>query len=208
MVTQFNRDNLAKNLPDAYRKDPASNNAKILEIEKLSLDRLRETVNAIYESLDIDKAYGKTLDLYGEALGQLRGVATDEQYRVLLKNRIVRNFSNADHTSIVNAICVTFGCDPSEVLLTELDEPCKVALEGMPFAKINEANIDVKTAVQIVINLLPAGVYMEAVEFSGTFEFGGIEMVYDENAGFADAEQTIGGYFGLMSDSQASNLPV
>lgn len=208
MITQFNRDNLAKNLPDAYRKDPASNNAKILEIEKTALERLREAVNAIYESLDIDKAYGKTLDLYGEMLGQLRGIATDEQYRVLIKNRIVRNFSNADHTSIVNAVCTTFGCDPSEVLLTELDEPCKVALEGLPFAKINEANIDIKTAVQIVNSLLPAGVFMEAVEFSGTFEFGGTEMVYDEAAGFADIGQKIGGYLGLMSDSQGSNLPV
>lgn len=209
MNTQFNREKPERNLPDAYSKKQDSNNARILAIEKYTVDGLRAAVSAIDDSLDIDKAYGKTLELYGEMVGQARGVATDEQLRVLIKNRIIRNASNADYNSIVRAICATFDCDPSEVLLKELDEPCKVTLEGLPISKLNECNIDVNTAVQIVNSLLPAGVYMEAVSFSGTFEFsGGTDLVYDPEAGFADEAQTIGGYFGLISDSAGSNLPV
>lgn len=208
MNTQFNRDQLARNLPDAYSKGRESNNAKILEIEKNAVDRLRETVNAVYESLDLDNARGKTLDLYGEMVGQERGVATDEQYLILIKNRIIRNFSNADHNSIVNALSMTFGGAPSDVLLTEHDDPCKVTVEGLPLYKINESNLDVKTAVQIVNGLMPAGVYLEALEFSGTFEFSADELEYDETAGFADEAETFGGYFGLLSDGSGSNLPV
>lgn len=206
MITRFNRDQLAKNLPDAYRKDSGSNNAKILEIEKSATDALREAVSAIYDSLDIDKAYGKTLDLYGEMLGQLRGTLTDETYRVFIKNRIIRNLSNGDHNSIVNAICVTFGCEPSAVVLKE--DGCEVTLEGLPIEKLNEYNIDLQTAVQIINGLIPAGVYMAALNLSGTFEFSGADLVYDEAAGFADEAQTIGGYMGLVSDSSGSNLPV
>lgn len=208
MIAHFNRDHPVKNLPDAYKKTPDSNNAKLLEIEKDALNLLRDATSAVYDSLDIDKATGKALDLFGDMFGQQRGASTDEQYRILIKNRIVRNFANADHTSIVNAICATFNCEPSEVLLTESDEPCTVRLEGLPIHKLNESNIDIGTALQIVVGLLPAGVRMEAVSFSGTFEFSDIDLVYDEAAGFGDIEQTIGGYFGLVSDGNGSNLPV
>lgn len=204
----FNRDKPVKNLPDAYCKKAGSNNEKILEIEKRALDDLRSAVNAIYESLELDKAYGKTLDLYGEMFGQPRGAATDEQLKILIKNRIVRNFADADHTSIVNALCMTFNCDPSEILLTE-PAVGRVRVDGLPFTSLNENNIDVNTAVQIVNGLIPAGVFMEAMEFSGTFEFSaGTELVYDEEAGFADEEQTIGGYLGLAANGFDSSLPV
>lgn len=209
MITQFDRERLVNNLPDAYSKEIGSNNDKILEIEKSALDALRESVSALCESLEIEKAYGRTLDLYGEMFGQARGIATDEQYRVLIKNRIIRNLTNADFNSIVNAIAMTFGSDPSDIMLKELDEPCKVTLEGLPISQLNASNIDVTTAVQIVNGLIPVGVHMESVSFSGTFEFaGGTELVYSAEAGFADEGHTIGGYLGLVSDGTGSNLPV
>lgn len=200
MIARFYSDNHAKNLPDAYSKTPKSNNAKLLLIEKNAVDHVRGSISAIYDSLDIDKATGATLDLYGDMLGQDRGAATDEQYRALLKSRIVRNLSGADHNSIVNAICITFGCDPSEILLTETDGECAVRLEGIPFGALNRINIDMTTAIQIVQTLIPAGVSFTSINFSGTFEFGGTEMEYDENKGFADVDQTIGGTLGYVPD--------
>lgn len=207
MITRFNRENHVKNLPDAYKKTPESNNAKLLEIERDAVAVLREAITANYDSLDIDLATGKTLDLYGEMLGQERGAATDEQFRALLKSRIIRNLSGADHDSVVNAICITFGCDPADVLLTETDGKCEVMLEGIPYASINRINIDANTAIQIVKTLMPAGVGFSSLNFSGTFEFGSTEMEYDENKGFADVAQTIGGTLGLVSD-MGKVLPV
>lgn len=207
MITRFNRENHVKNLPDAYRKTPESNNAKLLGIEKSETDRLREEIAAIYDSLDLDLATGKTLDLYGEMLGQERGAATDEQYRALLKSRITRNLSGADHNSIVNAICLTFGCDPADVLLTETDGKCEVTLEGVPFDAINRINLDVTAATQVIERLIPAGVKFTILGFAGTFEFGSTEMEYDEEKGFADVEQTMGGTLGYVPDN-GKVLPV
>lgn len=206
MITRFN-DKLVKNLPDAYRKDDGSNNAKILAIEHDASSVLRETVQAIDESLDINKAYGKTLDLYGEMLGQRRGAATDEQYRVLLKNKIQRNFTNADMNSVIRAICTTFDCDPTEILLLE-PEPCVVSIEGLPVHKLAESNIDVNTAIAIISGLMPAGVHIEAISFAGTFEFSGADLVYDEETGFADVAQTMGGTLGFVADNIGDKLPV
>lgn len=207
MIKRFNRENHVKNLPDAYKKTPTSNNAKLLDMEKFITDLLREEVKAVCDSLDIELATGATLDLYGEMLGQDRGAATDEQYRALIKSRIIRNLSGADHNSIVNAICITFGCNPSDILLTETDEKCEVTLEGIPFDAINRINIDANTAVQIIKTLMPAGVSFKSLSFHGTFEFGSTDMEYDENKGFANLEQTIGGTLGFAPDAGVS-LPV
>lgn len=209
MITRFDSENLAKNLPDAYRKDAGSNNYKLLAIEKSAMDSVRENLRLIFDSLDIEKAQGSTLDLYGEMLGQARGAATDEQYRIMLKAKVCRNIANGDHRSIITAICATFGCEPGDVQLTELDAPCSVMITGLAFESLNANNIDLDTAVQIVYRLMPAGVNLESLDFSGTFEFsGGTELVYDEAAGFADAAQSIGGMLGHISTSDKAKLPV
>lgn len=207
MKTQFERENLAGNLPDAYRKDSGSNNYKILAVEKSEMDRIRQNHAALLDSLDLDKAAGHTLDLYGEMVGQERGAATDEQYRVMLKAKIRRNLANGDFNSILNAISATFGCQPSEISLVEEDQPCSVRIDSLPFEALNASNIDAHTAVQIIGRLMPVGVKLDSLNFSGTFEFGGSEMEYDAEKGFADQEQTIGGYLGYVSTGEVL-LPV
>lgn len=208
MITHFNGADLAKNLPDAYKKTPDSNNSKILRIEKGAMDDLRAAIHGISDSLDLDKAFGKTLDLYGGMVGQERGKATDEQYRILIKSRIVRNLSNGDYNSIVRLLALVFGCDPAEISLVETDAPCRVRLESLPFAALNQLVIDISTAIKIIEEVIPAGVYMESVQFTGTFEFGDETMIYDEAAGFGNEAQTIGGYLGYIFDNAAPDLPV
>lgn len=208
MITQFNREDYAKNLPDAFSKAKGSNNARILELAKTAVDELREAVRAVYDSLDIDKATGKSLDMFGDMVGQNRGAATDEQYRAMIKSKICRNLANADHNSIVRAICVVFGCEPQEVLLVESEAPCAVTVEALPFGALNKSNIDAQTAIKIIAGLMPAGVRLESLNFTGTFEFAATAAEYDANKGFGNEGQTLGGYFGLLSDSEGSNLPV
>lgn len=209
MVTEFNRENLVKNLPDVYCKSDDSNNAKILQIEKRAMDKLRDAIREIDDSLDLDKATGATLDLYGDMVGQPRGKAIDSQYRLLIKTRIIRNLANGDYNGIVNLLSLIFGCAPAEIVLTELDEPCKVRMEALPIAVLNAMVINVNTAVQIIKELLPVGVMLESAEFTGTFEFsGGTELVYDADAGFGDIDQTIGGYLGYMFSTDIPDLPI
>lgn len=208
MITEFNRDNPVKNLPDAYSKSADSNNAKILQIEKTAQDGLLESIAVVSDSLDIDKATGHTLDLYGEMIGQNRGRATDEQYRVLLKAQIVRNLTNTDFNGVINAICATFGCAPSDILLVEVDGTTAVRIDQLPISALNNSNIEFETAVQIIEKLMPVGVTLESLNFSGTFEFGSTEMEYDEAKGFADVAQTIGGSLGMLPTANKNPLPV
>lgn len=207
MVDKFNPD-YVKNLPDAYRKDPDSNNAKILEIERDATASLRAAISGIYDSLDIDLATGNSLDLYGDMLGQKRGKATDAQYRIMLRNRIVRNFCNGDYNSVIQAISLVFECDPSEIQLVESEREPAVEIKGLPYTAINESGLSVEDAIKIIFDLIPAGVYAESVVFEGTFEFGTTDMEADGAKGFADLEQTTGGYFGFAASGTSSDLPI
>lgn len=210
MIMHFNRVSLADNLPDAYCKADGSNIRKLLEINQGSMQRLRDNLRAIADSHGLDTATGKTLDLYGAMVGQERGLATDEQYRALIKTRIIRNKANGDFNSIIHLLSLVFSCDPAEISLSEPeDKPCTVKLDSLPFASLNRMAIDITTACKIIMEVMPAGVRMEAANFTGTFEFSdGTELVYDESAGFGDIEQTIGGYLGYVFDSNAPTLPV
>ena len=207
MAETFNPE-LVKNLPDAYNKAADSNNAKILEIERSASSELRETLAQIYDSLDIDKATGKTLDLYGEMLVQKRGLASDSVYRALLKNRIVRNLARGDYHSILNALSVVFNCAPSEFQLVEDLNAVSVKITDIPFESINKSGLTADEAVAIVRKLIPAAVTLEALEFGGTFEFSDSEMEYDEEKGFGDVEQTVGGYLGLAANGSETELPI
>lgn len=207
MVDRFNPV-YVKNLPDAYCKTPNSNNAKILEIEQDAMLKLRAAIAEVDASLDIDNATGATLDLYGEMLGQKRGIASDAQYRVMLRNRIMRNLCNGDHDSIVQAISMVFDCDPSEILLVESEDAPSVEIKGLPYVAINESGLTAEDAIKIIHDLVPAGVSAEAVVFDGTFEFGAEDAELDAAKGFADVEQTTGGYFGLLAGGVSSDLPI
>lgn len=141
-------------------------------------------------------------------VGQLRGKATDEQFHIMIRSRIVRNMSNGDYNSIINAVCMIFDCDPGEVYILEKDTPCVVELIGVPYAALSSAGLGLENAVKIIKELLPAGIRLETFILNGTFEFADTADEYDENAGFGDIEQTIGGYLGMVAVGEDVDLPI
>lgn len=208
-MAEFNFDNLAKNLPDCYKKDKDSNNYKILETERSATYELRTLLHNIESILDIDNATGATLDMYGKRYGQPRGQANDAQYITMIKSKIVRGLCNGSYKNIVDAICFTFGCNADDVCLSEMDIPMKVKLEKVPLDVIASSGFTAEQAQQIVQNLLPVTVILESVTFDGTFEFAETENEYDENAGFCDVEGgNIGGILGWASSEEGTLLPI
>ena len=210
MQAEFN-ENLVKNLPDAFKKTTDSNNYKILEIEKRTLADIRADLQEIDNILDINNARGKTLDLYGERVGQVRGVADDDKYILMIKAKIMRNLSNGSYPSIVNAICETFSCEPSQVYITDGDEPFTVNVVTLPLEVINKAGLSTTQTLAIIKSMLPVGVSLQSFLFDGTFEFGANEDDYDEDKGFAISEddQSIGGYLGAtQGDETDVILPI
>lgn len=201
----------AYNLPDTYKKHSESNNYKILNIVQGSAAELEEDTEKVFNSLDIEQATGKTLDLYGEMLGQARGLATDPQYRAMIKSKITRNITNGDMNNIINAACLMFGCAPGEVEITETEAPATVKITGLPYGIINYVGLSVNQTLQLLKELVPVGVKVESIGLDGTFAFSSVENDYDEEKGFCGAEgdTDIGGYFGhLASDENEQALPI
>lgn len=210
MEMEYNS-NLVKNLPDAYKKTTDSNNFKILEVERLACEDLRKTLQEIDNILDIDNAKGKTLDMYGERVGQARGLANDDKYILMIKAKIMRNLSNGSYPSIINALCETFECEPSQVLVIDDTEPCTVKVMSLPLSVINAAGLTISQTLAIIKSILPVGISLTSFYFEGTFEFGADENEIDETKGFAisEADQSIGGELGAMQgDEQDITLPI
>ena len=87
------------NLPDVFCKSKESNNFKLLELERLTLEEYRKTLQELFDMIKLENATGKTLDLYGETVGQARGRATDEQYILMIKAKLMQNLSNGSYQS-------------------------------------------------------------------------------------------------------------
>jgi hypothetical protein len=188
-----------KSLPDAYKKHSESNNYKLLLMEEQLVGGLKEDIEAVHNTLDIYSATGKTLDLYGAMLGAPRGSATDEQYRYLILQKVAQNMVTGDYNSIVNAISVAFDVPVTEFKFVETENPVEVECVNLPYGVILNAGITEDQVRKIISNLLPIGVKLEINAFAGTFEFSAVADEYDENAGFGNVDQTIGGYFGMLA---------
>jgi hypothetical protein len=215
-MKQFDDLNLVNNLSDRFAKAETSNNFKILQVEKNAVDELSTDIDKVYSALDIDTATGKTLDLYGEIVNQPRGLATDVQYRLMIKSKIMQNLSGGDFKSVLNAIYFTFSCDPSDISIIETS-PCTVKVEKLPFSVLSEAGINSTQTMAIIKRLMPAGVKIEAFSFDGTFAFCESEAdmkVDGATKGFTDTEANLknkdatGGYLGAIYVGDEKDLPI
>lgn len=217
-MIKFNKDEYVKNLPDCYCKESDCVNDRLLIIDKLSLDRLIKDIEDIQLSLDLDKAAGSTLDLYGEMIGQPRGVATDDQYRIMIRAAIMRNLCAGDYESVANAIRMTFGCSPSDLYISETSQPATIKVEALPLSVILNSGFTINQTMKIIKKLIPTGIKIESYLFEGTFELcsAEAEMKADGNTkGLTDVEANIqndfaiGGTLGIIRGGKnIEDLPI
>ena len=191
-------DEYIKELPDIYAKDPESNNYKILRLFMAGTQAFRDDMMAVDETADITKAFGKTLDLFGEMVGRPRGKATDEQYRMLIMQQAAANRTEGDYNSVVSSLAAALGVDVKSFVLRDTENPAEVEINNLPYAELLNAGITGEQAAEIIRGVLPSGVSLAPVNLNGTFEFGGIDE-YAETTGFGNVTQTIGGYFGYLA---------
>ena len=206
---------MLRRLTDVFRKDPESNVGKLMSIFAAQLQKLEQTARRVEEWRDIDKAEGTTLDRIGENVGQPRGMATDEIYRILIKSKIARNLSKGDINTIITVLATALNTNPSEIRIVELyndpiePEPAAISLIQLPIERINAVGMDPRQFAQIVQKTVAAGVRVGVIELTGTFEFGAIGDPPDSNVGFADIDQTKGGTLGAAySPGLVPDLPL
>lgn len=187
-------------LPDCYAKDIQSNNYKLLELNHFDIEELKKDIQSVYESMDMDLAYGRTLDiLYGEMLDQARGPCDDKKYRYLLFLKLAKYRAQGNYQTVTDMISWMFSISQEEFMLEDEDAPsCTVVLKKFPLQGLRNSGFTSKQAMKTIESLLPIGVALQSHEIEGTFEFGEFYIDYDEAKGFADIEQTIGGYLGLI----------
>lgn len=190
--------NKTKMLPDSYLKDEDGNNNKLLSIDDQLQADFELDLFEVFGSLDINKAFGKTLDLFGDTLGLKRGYLTDEQFRITIFNRIARNVATTDVNGIITSIVNMLGCDYSDIKIENGTSPATVRFEGIPIDSIAKAGFTNEEALELFKALLPVCVSLESTKLDGTFEFGETEDEYEKTKGFGDEEQKVGGTLGML----------
>lgn len=96
-------------LPDAYSKDTDSKLFNLLFVPGRELDSIFDTAEKIQLWHDIDNARGKTLDLIGTNVQELRGGKDDIEYRKFLKLRIIINLSGGEIPTFNEVMPVLMG---------------------------------------------------------------------------------------------------
>lgn len=197
-------------LPDSYAKGKSSNNYKLLNLNEQAIADAKADAQAVFNMVDLQQATGRTLDLYGEMVGQKRAKLNDEQYRYMILTRIGMNVVQGNYKTVIESIKSMFGCKASDIILKDSENACSVEVIKFPLEVLVNAGFSGAQAVTMINSLLPVGVSLEHVNFDGTFEFADTADVYDEQAGFANIEQTIGGYLGLLQvdDEDTPILPL
>lgn len=199
-----------KKLPDSYAKGIESNNYKLLNLNEQAIADAKADAQAVFEALDLQNATWHTLDLYGDMLQQKRGTLNDEQYRMLILRKIGINVAQGNYPTVINILKQIFNCEANEIILGDGVKPCTVDLKKFPLEVLTNAGFSSSQAVAMIEILLPIGVTIDNANFEGTFEFAETANEYDESAGFANDQQTIGGYLGLLfgDDDNGLILPI
>lgn len=196
-MIDFDKSNYAKNLPDSFKKD--SNNYKILEIERLSIEEHLNNLYNIYSIFDIDNAYGKTVDKYGERAGLKRGNLNDKQYIAMIKANIMGMLGNGTYKSILNSICNIFNCDARSVYIEEANEPCCIEKIILPLSILDFNSISLEQVINTIKVLLPITIiFKNNLNLEGSFTFGSVKNNYDIEKGFSNIENLVGGNFGTV----------
>ncbi len=194
----INYENPIDNLPDSYDKSADSNNSKILRLNKSTTDIMDKVIDSIFGALNLNNTSGRALDdIWSGRLNLERGSLTDEQYKIRLRTKMMQNIANGSFPDLIEALAYALQCEKSDIHIVESDEPNKIIVKNIPLALLLQADFTIDQILALINSLLAVNVTVGEYEFTGTFEFGENENKYDEEKGFANMSQTIGGYLGL-----------
>ena len=194
----INYDNPIDNLPDAYDKSADSNNSKILKLNKSTTDITDRVIDSIFGALNLNNASGRALDdIWSGRLNLERGSLTDEQYKIRLRTKMMQNIANGSFPDLIEALAYALQCEKSDIHIVESDIPNKVIVKDIPLKLLLQADFTTDQVLALINSLLAVNVTVSEYGFTGTFEFGETENEYDEEKGFADMSQNIGGYLGV-----------
>lgn len=197
MLTVNDKTNM---LPDAFYKHYNSNNNKLLTLDNdIRIEFHNNAIN-VFDTLDIYKAKHTTLDLYGDLVGEKRKGLTDEQYLIAILIKIARNAASTDYTAILKILSKILKCSYTEISIQNDKAPATIKINKIPFVVLLDVNFSINQALNLLRSLLPITVDISSANFEGTFEFASDNEQDDNNKGFGNISQSIGGFWGTFID--------
>lgn len=197
-------------LTSNYSKSPLSNVSKISKIVTDEIQELKDLFIKIELYNDVDNAEGKGLDDLGANIRQYRGEVSDELYRVLIKSKIARNNANGTLNNILDVLALSLNVDKNTIKLTEGTNPnyYSINITQVPITALNETGMSVIQLGRLIKTMIGAGITLESVAFSGTFEYVD-ELVNDISLGYSDVDMTNGGTLGdVYQSANDNNFPL
>lgn len=191
-------DDMKERLTHVYNDSDSSNLMKLIKVFVNQIEVLQNSKTDIKNIRDIDQAYGKNLDRIGENVQQERGSLDDSIYKLLIKGKIARNLSDGTINSVINVVSVMLDCNEEEVKIELNPDNEKAAIYfDIPLQPVLDAGMTRDQFLAILHRIIIAGVRAYTT-LSGTFEFSDVTdgETFDSNKGFADVDQTTGGYLG------------
>ncbi|MGG1443519.1 hypothetical protein ABE354_16020 [Brevibacillus laterosporus] len=144
----FSLKDFVARLTDNYTKDPDSNMGKIIRLFQEQIQQLDQSFSVIADNRDENQAAGKWLDTIGKEVGQPRGKAADEVYRMLIKSKRAKNRSHGEINTIIQVLADALQVPVSDVKVVELfnsdllKEPAAFLVKVKGYEQLNKTTID------------------------------------------------------------------
>lgn len=199
-------------LTSNYGTKSTNNVHKLMQLTAEHIQENEDTLKKIAAWNDIDQAKGKVLDRIGSDLQQDRGLLPDETFRILIKSKMKRSLSSGSIDTLIDFLSFVLQIPAKSVEIRELWPEGKNAslYINVPADAVTPTGLSLRQFGELINLVVAAGVRAEVL-FEGTFSFSSDyeNSEFDNAAGFADDEQTIGGTMGYVYDpSKNIDLPI
>lgn len=200
-------------LTDAFAKSEKSNIGKLFIIVDEQITAIKTALERAEEWRDLDKAKGQTLDLLGDNISQLRGRATDEVFRVLIRGKAARNVSDGTVNRIVGALAKTLNCPHDQIHIVssieeEEDEPAAIIVKRAPIESLIQVGLSQNQFSQMVQRTVAGGVRVAYVNLSGSFYFSSSSEIETSDVGFSSNGEDGGTLGALFRPDDDYPLPI
>ena len=192
-MVRFDRENLAKNLPDNFRQDRDSNNYKLLRLAAGEAERDRVDTADMEAAHDVNRAGGASLDQIGATFDIPRMGRDDNAYRMLVKAAIAKSLCTGEYDDIRRCLSALLGCGEDEIVIHDRKDRVGVFEMRVPLAGFLGTGLSNDEILTLLDELLPGGVGVRDVVLNGGFTYTAKGYGNDERKGY-----NIGAYSGYI----------
>jgi len=196
-------DKLVKLLSTAFRKDPDSNNYKLLKVIDSEFSNLEQIINDVKNAHFVDHATGKSLEYIASLFTVRRKLnETDDHFRARIKLTFSKISNTATINNIKEVVAAALNTETSRVRVRDRYdmEPAMVEV-WIWLQDLNAAGLTLNEFKELLKIVKPAGVRITTYQ-GGTFTYRSIGESSDPTKGYndlANSNPNAGTYAGLLT---------